>query len=59
MHAAAKARRTAPDSLAARAQIERRRQVRGLLLLAAAAILFAILRAGTHHVFTRGWWRLW
>lgn len=43
----------------AREQIERRRQVRGLLLLAAAAIVFAILRAGWHRVFTAGWWRLW
>jgi hypothetical protein len=40
-------------------QIERRRQVRGLLLLALAAIIFAILRAGVHRVFTVGWWRLW
>lgn len=38
---------------------ERRRQVRGLLLLAIAAIVFAILRAGVHRVFTVGWWRLW
>jgi hypothetical protein len=38
---------------------ERRRQIRGLLLLALAAILFAILRAGPHAVFNRGWWRLW
>ena len=40
-------------------QFVRRRQVRGLLLLAFAAILFAILRAGIHRVFTTGWWRLW
>ncbi len=40
-------------------QLERRRQVRGLLLLALAAIVFAILRAGLHRVFTTGWWRLW
>jgi hypothetical protein len=40
-------------------QLERRRQVRGLLLLALAAIVFAILRAGVHRVFTVGWWRLW
>jgi len=40
-------------------QLERRRQVRGLLLLAVAAIVFAILRAGPHRVFTVGWWRLW
>ena len=38
---------------------ERRRQIRGLLLLALAAIVFAILRAGIHNVFTRGWWHLW
>jgi hypothetical protein len=37
----------------------RRRQLRGLLTLALAAILFAILRAGIHRVFTTGWWRLW
>ena len=39
--------------------LERRRQVRGLLLLAAVAIAFAILRAGLHRAFTAGWWRLW
>ena len=38
---------------------ERRRQVRGLLLLAVIAIAFAILRAGVPRVFTVGWWRLW
>jgi hypothetical protein len=41
------------------ANLERRRQIRGLLLLALAAIVFAILRAGVHRVFTVGWWRLW
>jgi hypothetical protein len=40
-------------------QQERRRHVRGLLLLALAAIVFAIVRAGAHRVFTHGWWRLW
>jgi hypothetical protein len=40
-------------------RLERRRQIRGLLFLALAAILFAILRAGVHRVFTTGWWRLW
>ncbi len=38
---------------------ERRRHIRGLLILALAAIVFAILRAGIHNVFTPGWWRLW
>jgi hypothetical protein len=38
---------------------ERVQQVRGLLLLALAALLFAVLRAGIGHVFTPGWWRLW
>jgi len=38
---------------------ERVRQVRGLLLLALAALLFAVLRAGMERVFTPGWWRLW
>ncbi len=40
-------------------QLKRRQQLRGLLLLALAAILFAILRAGVHRVFPAGWWRLW
>jgi hypothetical protein len=40
-------------------QLERRRQLRGSLLLAGAALLFAILRAGVHRVFGAGWWRLW
>jgi hypothetical protein len=39
--------------------LERRRQVRGLVWLALAMLAFAILRAGVHNVFTRGWWRLW
>lgn len=39
--------------------MERRRQVRGLLLLAMLVVLFSILRAGVHRVFTVGWWRLW
>jgi hypothetical protein len=38
---------------------ERVRQVRGLMLLALAALLFGVLRAGVHRVFTPGWWRLW
>ncbi len=39
--------------------MERRRQVRGLLLLAVAILIFSLLRAGVHAVFTPGWWRLW
>jgi hypothetical protein len=42
-----------------RRQTERRRQVRGLLLLAAAVLLFSLLRAGSRSVFTHGWWRIW
>jgi hypothetical protein len=38
---------------------ERRRQVRGLLLIALAVLTFSILRAGIHRVFTVGWWHLW
>jgi hypothetical protein len=39
--------------------LERRRQVRGLLLLALVALVFAIVRAGVHNVFSRGWWQVW
>ena len=38
---------------------ERRRHVRGLLLLALAVLTFSLLRAGLHNVFTPGWWRVW
>jgi len=38
---------------------ERRRQIRGLLLLAVVVLVFSLYRAGLHNVFTRGWWRLW
>ncbi|HEY0162633.1 MAG TPA: hypothetical protein VGB69_08165 [Edaphobacter sp.] len=38
---------------------ERRRQLRGLMLLAFAVLAFCILRAGISHVFLAGWWRLW
>ena len=41
------------------AHAERRSQIRGLLLLALAAIVFAILRAGLHSAFPHSWWRLW
>jgi hypothetical protein len=36
---------------------ERKRQIRGLMLLALA--VFSILRAGVGRVVTPGWWRLW
>ncbi len=43
-----------------RKHAERRRQVRGLMLLAIAVLVFSLLRAGLHTIFTpRGWWRLW
>jgi len=38
---------------------ERRRQLRGLMLLAFAVLLFSILRAGFPQVFPHNWWRLW
>jgi hypothetical protein len=41
------------------AKLERRRQLRGLILLAVAVIVFTVFRAGVHWVFTPGWWRLW
>jgi hypothetical protein len=47
------------DSKAKALQLERRRQVRGSLLLAGVALVFAIWRAGVHRVFGVGWWRLW
>jgi hypothetical protein len=46
---------TQPDRYGA----ERVRQARGLILLALAALLFAVLRVGFERVFTPGWWRLW
>jgi hypothetical protein len=35
---------------------ERRSQLRGLLYLAVAALVFALLRAGVSRVFTLYWW---
>lgn len=52
-------RRTPDDLDRNQLDRERRRQIRGLLLLATSAIVFAIFRAGLHRVFTLGWWRLW
>jgi hypothetical protein len=38
---------------------QRRSQVRGLLLLALAVLLFAVMRVGVARAFNPGWWRLW
>ena len=38
---------------------ERRRQIRGLLWLAAGVVVFGVVRAGWHRMFGVGWWRLW
>jgi hypothetical protein len=48
-----------PALSTSRRQTERRRQVGGLLLLAIAILIFSLLRAGMHNIFTPGWWRLW
>lgn len=37
----------------------RRIQVRGLLWLALAVLVFSVARAGLHVAFPAGWWRLW
>ncbi|HVW77937.1 MAG TPA: hypothetical protein VHB45_10005 [Alloacidobacterium sp.] len=41
------------------AQEYRRRQVIGLLLIAAVLLLIAVLRAPAHTIFPRGWWHVW
>ncbi|WP_263367509.1 hypothetical protein [Edaphobacter bradus] len=48
-----------PQSSSQDEQQERRRQLRGLIFLAMAVLVFSLLRAGIHHVFTPGWWRVW
>lgn len=37
----------------------RKRQVYGLLLIAALILAVALLRANLQDVFPRGWWRFW
>jgi hypothetical protein len=37
----------------------RKRQVYGLLLIAAVILAVALLRANLHDVFPHGWWRVW
>lgn len=39
--------------------VERRRQLRGLVLLALVALALSLTRAGAGRVFPSGWWRLW
>ena len=48
-----------PSQMSPARQQERRRQVRGLLLLALGVFVFSLLRGGMHRIFTPGWWRLW
>jgi hypothetical protein len=42
-----------------REDVERRRQLRGLLLLALVVIVASIVRAGFGRVFPASWWHLW
>jgi hypothetical protein len=44
--------------VSAREQL-RKRQISGLLLIAAAILVIALLRADPHNLFPRGWWRFW
>ena len=37
----------------------RKRQVSGLLLIAAIILVIALLRANLHNIFPPGWWRFW
>jgi hypothetical protein len=37
----------------------RRRQIYGLLLIAAVILAVALCRANLHEVFPPGWWRFW
>jgi hypothetical protein len=48
-----------PTNSTALRQAERRRQIRGLLLLAFAVILIGLFHADRHVIFPPGWWRLW
>jgi hypothetical protein len=37
----------------------KRRQITGLLVIAAVIAIFALWRATPHSVFPQGWWRFW
>ena len=43
-----------PDSL--RLRRLRRQQIAGILLVAAAILIFTLLRADRHNIFPPGWW---
>ncbi len=47
-----------PEPVAAARRRERRAQLRGLLLLALAVLLFLLWRARPLLLFRPGWWRL-
>ncbi|MGI8771395.1 MAG: hypothetical protein ACR2JE_08150 [Acidobacteriaceae bacterium] len=47
------------EAKAARARTLFRRQVAGLLILAAVVLAVCLLRANPHDVFPPGWWRVW
>jgi hypothetical protein len=42
-----------------KAQEYRKKQVYGLLLIAAVVLVVALLRAPAHTVFPVGWWHVW
>ncbi len=42
-----------------REEVERRSMLRGLLLLAALAVLFAVWHGGAGRAFPAGWWKTW
>ena len=37
----------------------KKRQIGGLLIVAAVILCFALLRADRHAIFAPGWWRFW
>jgi hypothetical protein len=53
------ARAERAEHLSRRSTLERRSVARGLILLAVAALVFSIWRAGLDRVFVPGWWRQW
>jgi hypothetical protein len=40
-------------------ELLRRRQLSGLLLIAAVILVVALIRSDLHAVLPHGWWRLW